>query len=222
MCFSATASFVSGGLIGIVGGATLTQVRKARELVFASLPLLFAVHQIEEGFVWLTLEHRMPTDVGWWSKWLYIIYAHALLPTLSPLGILLIERTRWRRAVMLVLLLLGLAITSYVCWTFTRYPIKYEIVHHSVVYRDGISGSGFFSTLYVIATCVPLLLSGYGWIALFGVLNLVALIATSLVKKLAFTSVWCAVAAMISVFIYLHFRRERRRERLTNAGGSLS
>ena len=56
MCFSATANFVGSGVLGAVGVVTLTRVKHQRELVFASLPLLFAIHQFIEGFVWLGLD----------------------------------------------------------------------------------------------------------------------------------------------------------------------
>jgi hypothetical protein len=45
MCFSATANFVGSGVLGTVGVVTLTKVKHRRELLFAALPALFAVHQ---------------------------------------------------------------------------------------------------------------------------------------------------------------------------------
>ena len=51
MCFSATANFVGSGVVGAVGVVTLTKVKHRRELLFAALPVLFAVHQFIEGFV---------------------------------------------------------------------------------------------------------------------------------------------------------------------------
>ena len=56
MCFSATANFVGSGVLGAVGVVTLTKVKHRRELLFASLPSLFAIHQFMEGFVWLGLD----------------------------------------------------------------------------------------------------------------------------------------------------------------------
>ena len=56
MCFSAAANFVGSGALGAVGVITLTKVRHRRELLFASLPALFAIHQFIEGFVWLGLD----------------------------------------------------------------------------------------------------------------------------------------------------------------------
>jgi hypothetical protein len=53
MCFSATANFVGSAALGTVGVVTLTKAKHRRELLFASLPALFALHQFLEGFVWL-------------------------------------------------------------------------------------------------------------------------------------------------------------------------
>ena len=63
MCFSATANFVgSTALLGI-GVVTLTKVKHRRELLFASLPILFAIHQFIEGFVWLGLDGYLSPQV---------------------------------------------------------------------------------------------------------------------------------------------------------------
>jgi hypothetical protein len=43
--------------------ATLTEVKHRRELLFAAMPCLFALHQFAEGFVWLGLDHRLGTVV---------------------------------------------------------------------------------------------------------------------------------------------------------------
>jgi hypothetical protein len=51
VCFSATANFVGSAVLGAVGVVTLTKVKHRRELLFASLPVLFAIHQFIEGFV---------------------------------------------------------------------------------------------------------------------------------------------------------------------------
>jgi len=53
VCFSATANFVGSGVLAAVGVVTLTRVKHRRELLFATLPTLFAIHQFIEGFVWL-------------------------------------------------------------------------------------------------------------------------------------------------------------------------
>jgi hypothetical protein len=53
VCFSAAANFIGSGALAAIGVVTLTKVKHRRELLFAALPTLFAVHQFIEGFVWL-------------------------------------------------------------------------------------------------------------------------------------------------------------------------
>ena len=43
---------------GTFGAVTLTKVKHGRELLLAALPILFAVHQFIEGFVWLGLDGK--------------------------------------------------------------------------------------------------------------------------------------------------------------------
>jgi hypothetical protein len=56
VCFSAAMNFTGSGILGTLGVVTLTRVKHRRELLFASLPALFAVHQFIEGFAWLGLD----------------------------------------------------------------------------------------------------------------------------------------------------------------------
>ncbi len=67
MCFSATVNFVGSGVLGAVGVVTLTKVKHRRELLFAALPMLFAVHQFIEGFVWLGLDGF--SRLWWHTTW---------------------------------------------------------------------------------------------------------------------------------------------------------
>lgn len=59
MCVSAMASFAGAGVPGTIGEATLRHVREPRALLFACVPLPFAVHQLCEGMVWLGLMGRV-------------------------------------------------------------------------------------------------------------------------------------------------------------------
>src|SRR6185503_9769970 len=107
MCFSATASFVASGVIGAVGIATLTHVRQPRSIPFAALPLLFALHQTIEGFVWLGLEGRIGQTATDEATLLFILYAKGILPFLIPLSVTLMEQAGWRRNATTALAVLG-------------------------------------------------------------------------------------------------------------------
>src|SRR5258708_10605191 len=88
MCFSATANFVGSGVLGAVGVVTLTKVKHRRELLFASLPVLFAVHQFIEGFVWLGLDGILSPAVAHDMGASFTPYAQALRPFLLPIALL--------------------------------------------------------------------------------------------------------------------------------------
>ncbi len=57
------------------------------------------------------------------------------------------------------------------------------------------------------ATCGSLFFSGFRALVVLGRVNLVGLLVVMLMKRYAFTSVWCAYAAAVSVIIYFFFQR---------------
>src|SRR6202045_956423 len=107
MCFSATANFVGSGVLGGVGVATLTKVKHRRELLFASLPALFAFHQFIEGFVWLGLDGILSPEVTHNMGAAFMLYAQGLLPFLMPLAVLLFEPNGRSRKRMIPFLVVG-------------------------------------------------------------------------------------------------------------------
>ncbi len=97
MCFSAAANFVGSGVLATIGVTTLTRVKHKRELMFASLPTLFAIHQFIEGFVWLGLDGILSPKVTHAAGAAFVLYAQGLLPFLIPLSVILFEPTAARR-----------------------------------------------------------------------------------------------------------------------------
>lgn len=51
MCFSASVSFSAGAVLSVIGVATLRQVKRPAEILFAATPILFALQQIAEGLL---------------------------------------------------------------------------------------------------------------------------------------------------------------------------
>src|SRR5271167_3017987 len=111
MCFSATANFVGSAALGAVGVATLTHVKHRRELLFAALPTLFAVHQFIEGFVWLGLDGILSPTVAHNMGAAFMLYAQGLLPFLLPLSVQLFEPDAKSRRRMQPFVVLGGATT---------------------------------------------------------------------------------------------------------------
>nr|HEV7954048.1 DUF6629 family protein [Candidatus Acidoferrales bacterium] len=205
MCFSATANFVGSGVLGVIGVATLTRIKHRRELLFASLPTLFAVHQFIEGFVWLGLDGRYSPTVTHDMAAAYMLYAQGLLPFLLPLSVFLFEPDGVGRRRMLPFLALGIGTTLYILWALTAYPTDVYVKGNSLVYMNQATNNMTVAILYVIATCGSLFFSKVRPMVIFGVANLAILLFVMEYKRYAFTSLWCAYAAVASIIILGYF-----------------
>jgi len=210
MCFSAAANFVGSGVLGAVGVVTLTRVKHRRELLFAALPLLFAIHQFIEGFVWLGLDGILSPTVAHNMGAAFMLYAQGLLPFLLPLSVLLFEPNAPSRKRMLPFLALGTGTALYILWALTAYPLQLGIKGNSIVYINQATNNTAVAVLYVIATCGSLFFSKVRAMVLFGAANLLILLVVMAVKRYAFTSLWCAYAAVASVIILAYFWKSHR------------
>jgi hypothetical protein len=210
MCFSATANFVGGAGLAAVGVVTLTKVKHRRELLFASLPVLFAVHQFTEGFVWLGLDGVLSPTVTHDMGAAFMLYAQGLLPFLLPLSVLLFEPDGKGRRRMLPFAVLGLATTLYMLWALTAYPLQVYVRGNSIVYINAATNNTTVAILYVIATCGSLFFSQVRIMVAFGAANLAILLTVMGFKRYAFTSLWCAYAAIASIIILAYFWKTSR------------
>src|SRR5580704_3672794 len=195
MCFSAVANFVGSGALAAIGVVTLTKVKHRRELLFASLPTLFAIHQFIEGFVWLGLDGILPPTVTHDMGAAFMLYAQGLLPFLLPLSVLLFEPDGAGRRRMLPFLVIGTGTTLYILWALTVFPTQVYEKANTIVYINQATNNTAVAVLYVIATCGSLFFSKVRAVVLFGIANLAILLAVMAFKRYAFTSLWCAYAA---------------------------
>jgi hypothetical protein len=205
MCFSAAANFVGSGALAAIGIGTLVKVKHRRELLFASLPTLFAIHQFIEGFVWLGLDGILSPTVTHNMGAAYVLYAQGLLPFLLPLSVLMFEPDVKSRRRMLPFLVIGGLTTLYMLWGLTAYPLEIYVKGNSIVYINDATNNTAVAVLYVIATCGSLFFSGITSMVVFGAANLTILLAVMAVKRYAFTSLWCAYAAIASLIILVYF-----------------
>jgi hypothetical protein len=205
VCFSAVANFVGSTALAGIGVVTLTKVKHRRELLFAALPTLFAIHQFIEGFVWLGLDGTLSPAVTHDMGAAFMLYAQGFLPLLLPLSVWFFEPTAKRRKRMLPFLAIGGGTTLYVLWALTAFPTEVYVRGNSIVYINQATNNTAVAILYVIATCGSLFFSEVRAMVLFGVANLAILLIVMAFKRYAFTSLWCAYAAVASVIILAYF-----------------
>ncbi len=207
MCFSASASFAASGVIGVIGLATLRHVREPRALLFAAVPMLFAVHQFTEGFVWLGLDGRIGPVALDHVTFLFMLYAQGILPFLMPLAVLLMEPPGRRRKAIMALTVLGALVCAWMIYGLIFFESTCFVEDHSIAYRNPLTGNFRVSLLYIVATCGALVSSTHRVIRSYGVLNIIGLTIAQIVKEFAFASVWCFYAAILSTVIYWQFSR---------------
>lgn len=134
-----------------------------------------------------------------------MLYAQGLLPFLLPLSVLLFEPDARSRRRMIPFLVVGSLTALYILWALTAYPLQVFIKGNSIVYINQATNNTVVAILYVIATCGSLLFSKVKDMVIFGIANVVILLIVMLVKRYAFTSIWCAYAAVASVIILAYF-----------------
>ena len=142
----------------------------------------------------------------------YIIYAHAVLPAIVPLGFTLLEPDRSRSRLMWPLVWLGLLLGVYLLWQITAYPVGAQPEARCIDYTTHTPNDVLIGVLYVAVTCGPALMSSRRYLRWFGLISLVGVIAVALVRADELTSLWCLYAALVSVLILEHFRRQRTSE----------
>jgi hypothetical protein len=110
---------------------------------------------------------------------------------------------------MLPFVVLGAGTSLYMLWALMTYPLDIYVRGNSIVYNNQGTYHTSVAVLYVIATCGSLFFSKVRDMVIFGAANLIILLVVMAVKRYAFTSLWCAYAAVASVIVLAYFWNTR-------------
>jgi hypothetical protein len=160
---------------------------------------------IDKGFVWLGLDRILSPAVAHDIGAAFMLYAQGLLPFLAPLSILLFEPNAKSRRRMLPFAVIGGATTLYILWAPTAFHLQLYIKQNSIVYINQATNNTVVALLYLIVTCGALFFSEIRMMVVLGAANLAILLIVMAVKRYAFTSLWCAYAAVASVIVLYYF-----------------
>ncbi len=209
MCFSVEADLVAGVALLPVAALSLREVRHVRELPFATLPLLFALHQLTESLVWAGLSGDVTQQTQHVATMVYVLFALPALPTLLPIAVLMLEPQGARLRVV-PFVAVGAIVTAYLGYAVIAHPVHVVQHPHALEYQVPLTQGTVWVVLYVVAVIGAPLISGYPSIVMFGALNLVGLTVAAVLYQEAFTSLWCVYAALISLLVLVHMVRRRR------------
>ena len=204
MCFSATASFVAGTGLSVLGVATLRVTRRRSETAFAAIPLIFGLQQMVEGALWLSFRFDAP-QLKLAMTYLFSMFSHVLWPIFVPFAIGLLETVPWRRAVIWGFQGVGLLVGLYLLFLIVEFPVT-AVVAENIVYVSPHFFKIPVMLLYVAATCVSCFFSSIATIRLFGVLALLLFAIAYGFFAVALFSVWCFFAALLSAIIFVYFK----------------
>jgi hypothetical protein len=208
VCFSPDADVVVGGVVVVIGADALRHVREPKQILLASLPLLFGLHQIDEAFVWWGLRGHVSESIGRVGVWIYVLFALAALPALVPLAVLAVERVPTRRRLIGLFSILGIAVGVSLGVALFRGSVNAAIDGRHIAYGvSALSQGRDLTAIYVVAACGALLASSYRDLAALGLLNLVAVPVLMWLTVSGFISLWCFWAALVSIVIDTHLRR---------------
>lgn len=207
MCFSASASFGAGTILGVIGVVTIKKAQPSTKY-FAAIPLLFSIQQFAEGFVWLTFMHANYAAAQQIPIHIFIVFSYVIWPVWISLSIMLAEKNANRKKVLQVLLFTGIFISLYIAYCLCVYPVHAVVTAHHIKYTFGfphilLALTWLSDAFYFMATILPPFISSAKRIWMFGVVITLSYIVSRVYFKDAVISVWCFFAAALSIIILL-------------------
>lgn len=204
MCFSAVASFAGGVVISAVGVATQRKVRKPAQRLFALIPLLFGFQQFLEGVLWITLRAGGLDWLQNTATYIFLITALVIWPVMIPLSMWFMEELKARKNILVGLITAGGIVSIFYIYCLISYNVTAQINSFHIQYIDEFPAIlvRIAFAFYLASTIVPLFVSSFKRMWLFGILIMVSCIVTGIFFSQYLTSVWCFFAALISIAIY--------------------
>ena len=208
MCFSATASFGAGAFLAVAGIATISKVKSPLQLMFGCIPLFFAIQQISEGFVWLSLSNAAHEHFRNPATYTFLAFAQVIWPAWVPLAVRSLEQDPARKKILSYLSVAGVAVAALLCWRLMFYGAAATIVGCHITYdiSSPLALVILISILYFVSVCIPLFISTRRHTILLGIVLLLSLILAKIFFEVQFLSVWCFFSAIISAVIYFMLR----------------
>jgi hypothetical protein len=207
VCFSPQADVIGGIVVFAIGlEATRSSRGRSDHLLLATLPLLLGFHQLDETFVWLSLQGHVGHAVGRAAIWIYLLIAFVVLPTFVPLAVRAAEPTAQRKKRMIPFTLIGLGVSTTLLVNMLSHPISARLHTHHIGYHIQLHHAFPIVALYVVATCGAPIFSGYTHVLWFGLANIIVVAVLAKLTIDGFASLWCGYAALTAAAIALHMR----------------
>ncbi|HLG02612.1 MAG TPA: DUF6629 family protein [Bacteroidia bacterium] len=204
MCFSATASFAAGAVLSVIGTASIKKAQHPSQIPFAAIPFLFAVQQITEGFVWLSLINPGYEFLREPATYIFIFFAQVVWPAWVPLSIYLLESEKKRKKILMMLVAMGAVLSLYLAYCLLSYSVTASAMGGHISYKQeypanlALYGGAF----YMLATIGPPFFSTVKRTHGLAVAVLLSYLITAVFYRDYIVSVWCFFASVISIVVF--------------------
>ena len=211
MCFSATASFVASGALILAAAASIKLARNTAEKGLAQLPLVFAIQQLCEGFVWLALKHDDYEMYLIPARTAFVLIAWLGWPVIIPAVYRAFIRKKQNVMPCNLLFAAGLVVAGINAWNIYSSPLIAEIRGHHLFYENAKAPllGNLTGTLYVCATLIPPFLSGDRKINIIGAVHTGMFLFVFLFHRPFLVSVWCYLGAVCSALVLWYLSMPR-------------
>jgi len=215
MCFSATASFSAAIVIGSIGVATFQKCKHREMKILASVPFLFAMQQVAEGFVWLSFTQSKFHGLQPAATIAFLFFAWVLWPILIPLSVYQSEAKGKKRQISFYLFLLGCLTGAHSLYNLyagnprpliNDFHIDYTLNYTSFEQKI----QSIQQMAYVFVTVIPLFLSSLKGAKVLATANLFALVLAYVFFKHSLPSTWCFFAAILSGIIWWMINKKHK------------
>ena len=215
MCFSAEASFTASGALAISSIAIARIPKEKSDIPLALFPAIFAAHQFIEGLLWLNHSGTISDTYKTASVYGFVFIAFVLWPLYVPFSAYLIEKSKFRKLIVLACLFIGLYSSITLLISIIANSIDVSVVDHSFSYKMKIPEK--FMIPYFISVSIPFLVSSSRNLMFFGIaLTVSCAIAAIIATSATFPSIWCFYAAILSLALYLYFKLSAKNLVLTS------
>ena len=214
MCFSASASFGAGIILAIIGVATIKKREQPSQIYFSTIPFLFCIQQVLEGFLWLALQDRFYSSIEKPAIYIFLFFAQVVWPLWLPFAIFKLEREELRRKILLFPLVFGTLVSFYLAYCLLYYNVEAKIVGYHISYQQDypIRFDGYGDYLYIVATIFPPLISSIKRMWILGMIIFASYIITMLYYVDSIISVWCFFASAISFMVLYILQLTKNKE----------
>ena len=205
MCFSAPATFGCQTMDSPPSERVSESTARKEDKILAAIPILFAIQQFSEGIQWIYLNSGSYSLI---AGYLFLFFAFIFWPIYVPATVYLLDKKE--RKILGWFLTLGILVSIYFLVVLTRESLIISKINYCISYDYNFTLKNFIVPAYLLVIVGSLCISSIRILRWFGIIAGFLGLISWLFFELAFTSVWCFFAAIVSVmfFIYIKYKRK--------------